>query len=589
MELSAETCWGLGEKAREAGKPREALQPYRRTLALMPSFMPALANLSLVLSMESAGTEALKTVRRAVSIAPEIALLHLNLGNAFFAFSVAAPAARSFRCALTIDPAYAEAWLNLGVAVHGEGRLSAACGAARRALSVRPAYAEAWNNLANARRDQGFIEGALIAYDRAVGLRPDYADAARNRLAARLYLDDDDERAGEEAADFFRRYGSSRPQCTATTDPDPERRIRVGLLSADLRDHPVGRNLASFFRHRDPASIDLVCYDVGTGDKTSAWFRARSDLWRSVGALSDAAIAEVIHADRVDVLIVLAGRFDRNHPLVASYRAAPVQAAMHDGGPSGLGGGDDPAIDAWITDAVLHPAGTHAGGDRLLRLPVFYSFPSPDLPPVPRRAEPDKGMVLGSFSNPAKLSHPLLKAWGQVLTRLPAAQLRLKYRTWYADPEVQARVAAGIAAGGGDPGRIDFRAGADDASTHLQGYGGIDLVLDPFPFSGATASFEALAMGVPVLTLAGRAAIGRTTASILMPLGLEELVVASVDDYVVRAVALAGNPSRLRQLRGEIASRLATSPLVDGESYTAALTRALRGLWRDWCARSVVG
>jgi len=575
---TAQACWRQGESARVAGQAAAAAAAYRRVLALAPDFVAGHANLGLVLGMAEA---ALAPIGRAIALAPGHPLLPFNLGNVLAALGRPG-AAGVFRRALALDPGMSGAWLNLGVVRHGEGRLAEAARAALRAVFLGGA-AEAWNNLANARRDQGRVEEAIVLYERALAMRPDYADAARNRLAARLYLDDDDERAGEEARAFAGRHGAAGA-VAARTDPDPDRLLRVGLLSSDLGDHPVGRNLAAFVAHRDPRAIWLGAYDTGgRGEAASAWFRRGVDLWREVAGLGDAAIAERIRADAIDVLVVLAGRFDRNRPLVASFRPAPVQVAMHDGGPSGMGAGEDPAVAAWITDRWLHPDGEGCGGDRLERLPVFYSFPRPDRAPPPHRPAADGAIRLGSFSNPAKLSGRCLRAWGRILAGLPGARLVLKYRTRYGDPEVRARIVDALAGAGGDPGRIVFVASAEDADAHLARYGGIDVALDPFPFSGATTSFEALAMGVPVLTRAGRAAIGRTTQAILGPLGLDELVAVSDDDYVARALALAGDPGRLRR---EIPERLARSALLDGPAYAAALAGALRRLWRSWCGKT---
>lgn len=639
-QATAQAVWAAAEGLRLAGDSR-AVSGYRRVLALVPGFMPAMANLGLVLGWlpESLrGMEAVSASLRAVALDPEHRQLRLNLGNAWAEAGRADRAAGALRRGLALDPSHAEAWLNLGVALQAGGDLSGdglsryglsgAARAAARAVAVRPTYAEAWNNLANARRDQGFAAAAERAYLQALALRPDYADAARNLLAARLYVDDDDERAGADAAAFCRRFGPGDvpgdvtpgdvPGTAYGLRADPERRLRVGILSSDLHDHPVGRTFASFFRHRDPAAIELACYDTGLGRGTG-WFRDRADLWRGVGGLSDRAIAEAIRGDAVDVLILAAGRFDRNRPLVAAFRAAPVQVTIYDGGPSGLGPGfaaaaaggvaggsvaGGSAIAAWITDAVMHPvragigagAGVEAaagdalcGGDRLVRLPVLHSFLSPDRPLVTRAAAPEEAIVFGSFSNPAKLSEAVLAAWGRILAGVPSASLVLKYRGWYGDREVQARVRDAIGRAGGSGAQLRFLAGADDARAHLARYGMIDLALDPFPFSGATTSFEALAMGVPVLTLAGKAAIGRTTAAILAPLGLEDFIADGVEAYVALACALAGDRARLRHLRGagraEIRARLEASPLVDGPAHAASLTRALRGLWREWCAR----
>lgn len=599
MTGSAERSWASAEAAREQGRFGEAEGAYRRTLALMPGFMAAHANLALVLEAQAQTEAAIRATRRAMHLSPDHPQLLFNLGNLLYA-TRRPGAGAAFRRTLALGPGQAGTWLNLGNALDREGALSEAAKAAARALALVPVYAEAWLNLGNALKSQGCIEEALLCYDRALALKPGYTDAARNRLGARLYLDDDEERQGEAARDFVRRHGPRAPlprrADPLATAPSRARRLAVGLLTSDLCDHPIGRNLAGLIEHRDASEMGLAVYDTGASDDpVSAWFRGKVDLWRNVAALSDREIAEQIRADGIDVLLVLAGRFDRNRPLVAAWRAAPVQLAMYDGGASGLGEGEDPPIAGWITDRWLHPEGERAGGDRLLRLPFYCSFLKPVPPPASRQQAPASrqqapshrpgaaGIVLGSFSNPAKLSPATLAAWRAILTRLPAARLLLKYRGFYGDPGVRARILAAIGAEQGD--RLRFLAATEDTKAHLERYAEIDIALDPFPFSGVTTSFEALSMGVPVLTLACRAAIGRTTAAILGPLGLEELVARSPADYVERAVALAPDRHRLARLRAEIPKRLEASPLTDGKAHAAALLQMFRRLWQEYSAR----
>jgi protein O-GlcNAc transferase len=582
LSMNAETCWRAGEAARLGGRLQEAVLAYRRLLALEPGFMPGWANFALMLqTLPQALPLVLVLIGRARAIEPGQALLAFNWGNALAALRPG-EAARAYRLALALDPAMAGAWLNLGVALQREGVLARAALAALRAASLgggAGAIAAALNNLANVRRDQGFIEAALALYDRALVLAPLYADAARNRLAALLYVDDDDDAGATAASSFMRRHGARQPLPPAPSDRDPERRLRVGLLSSDLGDHPVGRNLAGFVAHRDRTQLFLAAYDCGNRQEpASLWFRQRVELWREVAALDDAAIARLVRADAIDVLVVAAGRFDRNRPLVATWRPAPLQVAIYDGGPSGLGAGEDPAIAGWLSDRFLHPHGDRSGGDRLLRLPVSYCFLAPERPPVPYRPAADGGLRLGSFSNPAKLQASCLAAWARILESLPEARLTLKYRAAYGDGEVRARIAAALPAS-----RLDLVAAPEDAEVHLERYGAIDLALDPFPFSGATTSFEALAQGVPVLTLAGRSAMARNTTAILGPLGLDELIAASVDDYVARAVRLGRGRDRLGALRAAIPQRLAGSSLLDGPGHAAALAGALRSLWREHC------
>jgi protein O-GlcNAc transferase len=586
---TAEACWQKAEAARLDGRAEAAAAAYRCVLALAPGFGSAHAHLLLVLEAPDAGERA---VRRAIALAPDEPLLRFNLANVLGRLH-RPETATAYRRALGLDPGLAEAWLNLGDALQRSGALGQAARMALRVIALSP-LAEAWNNLGTARSGQGRMEEAHRAYRRALALKPGYAEAMRNLLCLGLYLDDDEGRAGEDASAFVRRYGprlaAAKPQSPAPADP--ERALRIGLISSDLRNHPIGMNLSGFFEHRDRRRTWLAAYDTGGfADPAVAWFRSNADLWRSVGALSDRDIAERIRLDRIDVLVSLGGRFDLNRPLVAAFRPAPVQVVMHDGGASGMGEGtggkdDDPPIAAWITDRWLHPEGARAGGDRLLRLPVFYNFLRFDRPPPVHRPDPAGALVLGSFSNPAKLSPRVLAAWGRILERLPEARLVLKYRAVYGDPEVQARVRSLIAKGGGDPSRLVFASSPEPIDVHLERYGAIDLALDPFPFSGATTSFEALSMGVPVLTCPGRAAIGRTTLAILGPLGLDELVAGSEEDYVDRAVLLARDRGRLERLRGEIPRRLRASPLLDGKAYAAELEQAFRQLWGEWCRKA---
>jgi predicted O-linked N-acetylglucosamine transferase (SPINDLY family) len=590
MTGTAEGFWRKAEAAREAGRFEEAASAYRIALALMPDLMVAHANLAVVLDASGASLPAAPAAR-AVALAPDQPGLRFNLANTLARLGRPGTVA-AFRQALALDPALVDAWLNLGVAVQRHGRLSEAGRWARRTLALRPGFAAASNNLGSALSGQGRMEEAMAAYERALAEAPGFADAARNRLCLGLYRDDDEDLAGDKARAFMRRFGPSMPLAAdfPASGFEPERPLRIGLLSSDLGDHPVGCNLAGFFEHHDRDRISLAVYDTASrSDPASRWFRAHAGLWRSLAGLADAAIARQIRADGVDILVSLAGRFDLNRPLVLGWRPAPVQAAMHDGGASGMGPGEadeieDPPIAAWITDRWLHPEGVHAGGDRLLRLPLFYNFLKPDRPPVAHRPDP-AGVTFGSFSNPAKLSPAALAAWARILARLPSSRLVLKYRNAYGDPGVQARVQALIRAAGVDPRRLVFVSSLDPGHAHLERYGAIDIALDPFPFSGATTSFEALWMGVPVVTRAGKAAIGRTTAAILGPLGLEELIASSAAAYVERAVALAEDPERRARLRREIPERLSVSPLIDGKAYALSLEAAFRQLWRERCAR----
>jgi predicted O-linked N-acetylglucosamine transferase (SPINDLY family) len=241
-------------------------------------------------------------------------------------------------------------------------------------------------------------------------------------------------------------------------------------------------------------------------------------------------------------------------------------------------------MDYIVADRVLADRhGAERFTERPLRLPGFYlgTIP-PDAPPVTER--PAGPVAFGSFNNPAKLSDETLRLWGRVLRRVPDSTLVLKYKAVFSVPECLARVHAALAAEGVAPDRVIVPAPAvQGLADHLALYGGIDIALDPFPFSGSTTTFEALVMGVPVVTLPGPTMVSRWSASMLANLGLSDLVARTPEAYVSIAAALAADTGRRHTLRRTLRERVAASPLCDGPGKARHMARAYRAVWRRWC------
>ena len=575
--------YNRGVVLRQQGDVAGAMASYRQALKLAPGLPEAHLNLGSCLRESGDPDGALAAFRRAIALRPTYAEAHLNLGVALQDLGRLDEAIVAYRHARTFKADLAEAQYGLGVALFQQGKLDEALPELRRAVALRPNYVDAWNNFGVVLQACGQFDAAIAAYRKALEADPaGSATSYRNLMAAALHMPSLDAGARWELARGFEAtYAApiaARPAAGFVNSREPERRIKVGYVSSDLYEHPVGRNLEPVLAHRDRERFEVVCYaEVARPDGLTARFQALTDEWRSTTGLTDEQVAAQVRADAVDVLVVLAGRFDRNRPLVAAYRPAPVRVSFHDPGTSGLS-----AMEYLIADRVLVPRGTQERfSERVVALPSFYihaPLGGPEVGPLPAAARAH--VTFGSFNNPAKVNDEVLALWGEVLRAVPGARLKLKCKNWFVNSSLKQRFlrALGLAAE-----RVEFDAVDRSLGDHLGLYNEVDIALDPFPFTGSTTTFEALWMGVPVVTLAGAAMAGRWSASILHTLKLDELVAGSREEYVRIAAGLAGDLRRLSGLRAGLRARVVNSPLCDGKARARQVERIYRALWRRWC------
>ena len=610
----------LGHARQMQGRSDEAITCYQRAIALRPTLAQAHGNLGRAFRHRGELDRAAAAFAQAVGLAPEDAEAHADLANVLKAQGRLDEAAAEYECALARKPDYAEVSNNLGSTLQDQGRLDEAVACYERALAAKPDLAQAHYNLGTVRKYQGRLDmaaacfeqalaheprhifalcdlatirmalgdftGARDLYARAIAARPEEPLPFRFYLASLLY---DPELTPETLFAEHRRFDESlaQPRGVAPTPVsgrrDPDRTLRVGWLSADVRDHPVMRNLLPIFAHRDRSRFEDVLYgEPAQPNEIQATLR-RAAEWRPTAGLSDAQVAERIRADGIDILMVLAGHFDRNRPQVAAFRPAPVQMSVFDPATSGL-----TAMDYIVVDTVMAPAHrAERFTERPLRLPNLYLHPTPTdapepgPPPVAARGK----ITFGCFNNPTKLNDRVLELWARVLDRVPESRLVLRYFNQFQSGLLRERVMGIMGNRGIDPSRIDMGGTHEPAAGHMAQYAQVDIALDPFPFTGSTTTFEALWMGVPIVTLIGRTVLSRWTFSMLCKVGLGELAAETPDDYVAVAARLAAAPERLARLRTELRPVVAASPLCDGRRTTRHLERAQRATWRRWCAR----
>src|SRR3974390_1037024 len=581
----AESHFHLGDALMGQGKLDEAVAAYRQAIGIKPDFAEAHSNLGFALAAQGKFDEAVAAYRQAIGSKPDFAVrVHCNLGLALAAQGRLDEAVAACRRAIGIKPDLAGAHSNLGTALTKQGRLDEAVAAYRQAIGIKPDFAETHSSLGGALAAQGKLDEAVAAYRRAIGIKPDLAEAHSNLLFCLNY---DDKLTNDHLfaahREWDERYGQRAPTFTTyDNDRDATRRLRIGYLSPDFREHSVAYFVEPLLRGHDRQNVEVFCYaDVTRPDSVTTRLQGLADHWLVTVGLSDQQLAERIRTDGIDILVDVAGHTG-NRLLVFARKPAPLQVTWL-GYPNTTG---LKAIDYRLVDAVTDPVGEADAwaSETLVRLEGGFlcyerqkDAPEPALPPCLAT-----GIVtFGSFNNPAKLSDATLDTWARLLHRLPQARLLLKGLP-FTDAATRAFFLSRLRERGVTAERVELVAWLQSNAAHMALYDRVDIALDPFPYNGTTTTCEALWMGGPAVTLRGNCHAGRVGASLLTQVGLTDLIANSIEEYVEIAVALAGNLGRLDDLRCTLRPRMAASTLCDEHAFACKMEAAFRSMWQHW-------
>ncbi len=563
----------------------EALAGYDRALMLDPSYVAALYHRGCVLDALGRPAEALASYDRALAIKPDhVEALH-NRGNAAFALDRYDDALLSYDRVLAISPHHLDALYSRGNALLKLDHQAAALASYDRVLTLEPNHADALDNRGAALLELGRCREAVASLRRALAIAPD--PSRHTGLIFTLNFDPDAATADLQAERA--RWDESHAQRFAAlirphpNEPDPDRRLRVGYVSAHFRRQAGTYAFGGVLLGHDADEFEVVCYsDTVEGDDVTARFRARADKWHDTVALSDDALAELIRADRIDILVDAVGHMSGNRLPVFARKPAPIQVTAW-GEPTGTG---LRAIDYLLADPVLVPAAERPLlAERVYDLPNFLGYWTPDALPEPSALPAiENGYVtLGSFNRMAKIQDPVLRRWAAILRALPKARLVVKADQLLGDASRRARIDAVLGEEGIAAERVTLL-GRGDRASHFAAYRGIDLALDPFPHGGGMTTLDALWMGVPVVTWPGATISSRLAAASLTALGLTDYIAADADAYVELVIAKASDLDALARLRAELRGRVAGSAIGDPRRYARAVESAYREMWRRWCA-----
>ncbi len=574
-----------GQALMATGQPKEAGALFMNACEREPQNADAQFNLGRLHHDAGRLKEAEEAYRIAVSARETFVDAWNNLGNVQDEAGRPKEARASFRKAIAQQADFSPAHNNLGASLAGQGCYVAAAASYTRAIEADPSNLSARVNLGVALLEQGDVNAAISTFDAVLAAAPDDESAAHNRLYAAVYRED----APENLMTAHRAWAQRRPagERLIPDDPRPERRLRVGYISPDFRRHSVSYFVEPLLAGHNPDTVEVFCYsDVAQPDVVTARLKGRVHHWRNVCGQTNGKVRDLIRADNIDILVDLAGHTTGNRLSVFSQRAAPLQVTgLGYPATTGLANMDyrlcdrvsdpDPTADAWARETLIRlPDGLHC----------FQ--PSRDAPkPGPSLALKNGFVTFGSFNKLAKISPLTVTMWADVLRALPTARLVLKSKA-LAEEVTCAKVREMFAEQGVVADRLDLMGWESGDEGHMRLYERIDVALDTFPYNGTTTTCEALWMGVPVITLAGKGHAARVGASLLTQLGRDDWIVLNAADYVVCAEKLAADISGLQDMRGALRSQMAASSLCDGPRYAKSVEAAYRRIWEELCATS---
>jgi predicted O-linked N-acetylglucosamine transferase (SPINDLY family) len=583
----------LGAALFASGDPAGAARAWAEAARLRPDWMAPLANRGMALHQLGQHGAAELALREALRLRPDSEPALTALAGVLHALGRYGEAAETAQRAAAIAPGRPEPWINLGLALHSLGRLTEAETAYQHAIAAVPNSpqdaAMAVYNLGHVLNDQWRSNEALACFRRAVTLNPRYQPAWHALLFNLLYdpaqteqsLRDEHLAWGREIAGQTGGPTAAISGAAPATDLRRSPRLRIGYVSPDFRGHSCAYFLQPLFAAHDREAFEIFAYaSVERPDAITDWFRTHTEHWRDIAGRSDEAIAAQIRADGVDLLVDLAGH-TRGQPLgVFALQPAPVQVAWL-GYPATAG---LPQIGYRLSDAEADPPGAadQLHVEKLVRLAGglhCYQAPAdaPEVIELPALRQHAGAVTFGSFNNISKLNPAVIAAWAGILRALPASRLVLKGQL-LSHASAQASLAAAFAAHGINAERIELRPWLPRAGNPLAAYHDIDIALDSFPYNGTTTTFEALWMGVPVVTLRGGRHAARVGASILTHMGRSEWIATDVAGYQQIALGLATDLGTLAKQRGALRSALRASTLCDAAGFARKLEATYRKL-----------
>jgi predicted O-linked N-acetylglucosamine transferase (SPINDLY family) len=554
-----------------------------KALQIKKDYPEALNTLGAILQKLGRLNEAKLYLLRAIELNPKFYQALNNLGNVLRDLDQYTEAEQYYRTSISIAPDFSEAHNNLAANLQILGYLNKSEFHYREAIRIKPTFMEALSNLGNNLKDQGRIDEAIKYYEKALEVKTDFALGQSNLLFSLNFLELKTIENRTHQATLFGMALSQKnqPKYKKWEEKFKTDKLRIGFVSSDLRDHPVGFLIEGLLRNINLSKFDLFAFSAThqTGELTrrvKQYFKE----WISLVGTSDLDAAQLIYKQKIDILIDLSGHTAHNRLPIFAFKPAPVQISwLGYFATTGL-----PEIDYILGDPHVtpHEESGHFT-EKIWQLPEsYFCFTPPDdnisIMSLPVLA--NGYITFGCFNNYTKINNEVKKVWAKILHKIPKSKLFIK-TAQLNDPEIVLKIIKDFSLQGITSERLILE-GNSPRSELLASYNRVDIALDPFPYPGGTTSAEALWMGVPVLTLKGDRFLSHVGETIAYNVGHPEWISKDLDDYVAKAVEFSNDLKYLSVMRNELRNSALQSPLFDSPRFAANFGNALQEMWRQY-------
>ncbi len=581
----AKAWLGRGNILSSVGVIGESLAAHEKALALQPELAEAWLGRGNALSELKHHDEALAAYDRALALNPDLVSAWLGRGNVFGDFGRHDDSLGAYNQALALKPDFVKAWLGRGMVFSRNALHDDAMAAFNRMLELKPDSAEARLGRARSLFETNHTSEALAEVDEALAIKPNLHPAIAYRIYVLDFASDVGVAEQQKArSQWWQAIGAKILEQTRSehlNSRDPDRRLRIGYVSADFRMHSAAFCFKPVLLNHDKTRFEITCYSSSLQeDKYTEDFRRIADRWRNVTQLSGDEFSAQIRADEIDILVDLSGYSAGNRLGVFARKPAPIQVTAwgHAAG-TGLA-----TMDYLLSDPVACPPEVrHLFAEKIVDLPCVITIEQ-----LPGETQPSDPPVLsnghitfGAFNRSTKITAEVVALWARILHAVPQSRLLLKHYG-FNQPAVRMATLEKLTSHGVDPDRIAFL-GSTSRAEHLAALRYVDIALDPFPQNGGISTFESLQMGVPTVAMLGKTIPSRIAGAILTAVGLDDWVAEDADGYLAIATKFAAMPAYLKALRHELPVRLSTCPATNNVLYTKAVEKAYRTMWQDYC------
>lgn len=571
----------LGKIYNSLQKNDKALISYRKALSINPNHADTYANLGSTLILNSQFDEAEKNCKKAILLDPNQALAYYNLGNIYKNTNELEKAKKNYERTLKINPKNFLALCNLGNIFQETAQYIEAIKYYKKAIEIKPDFAEAFNNIGNSYRKIGKMKDAELNYRNALKYKENFPAAYSNLLFLQSYILVDPDLHRNEARNFAKisRKDIKKPFSDWIYEQKPDV-LRIGFVSGDFFNHPVGFFLDSFLSELKNLNVELFAYSNNYYEDNFTNRLKKNILnWRKIYNMSDKEASELIHKDNLNILIDLSGHTAKNRLPIFIYKPSPIQLTwLGYWATTGIS-----EIDFFLGDPFVTPENEKQHfEEKIFNLPetfACFSEPNFDIKVKNLPALSNGNITFGCFNDIGKMTDEVVKARAEILNSVKNSKLFLKNKQLNTS-SVRDIVLDRFSSHNISSDRIILE-GSSPREKYLETYNKIDFALSPFPYGGVTTTVEGLWMGVPALTMKGDRYISHVGESIAVNVGLSDWVAKDVNDYINKAIKFSSKIDELSKLRNNLRNQVLLSPLYNAKRFAISFEKALWKIWEN--------